>query len=90
MRQRPRTQPEWMRWVEQRLRRHDTRLSAVVPPPVGAAVVWTGSSVPAGWLTADGSAFDAGEYPLLADVLGGSTLPALTGVSGRPWIVRAE
>lgn len=45
--------------------------------PVGAIMMWSAATVPAGWLTCDGSAFSAVTYPALAAVLGGNTLPNL-------------
>lgn len=45
--------------------------------PVGAIMLWSAPTVPAGWLTCDGSAFSAETYPVLAAVLGGSNLPNL-------------
>lgn len=88
---RPQNMPQWMRWVEGRLRRLDARISSRVAVPVGAAVLWTGTGSPPGpWLLANGGTFDGTVYPDLQVVLGGTTLPTLTAVSGRNWYVRAE
>lgn len=83
--------PAWMRGVEAALRALDVWRQDQVSVPVGGAVVWTSTrAVPAGWLTANGGTFDAAVYPELQDELGSTTLPNLTAVSGKPWIVRAE
>lgn len=88
---RPRNAPEWMRWVEARLRRLDARIDGRTPVPIGGAVLWpAGGAAPGGWLTANGGTFDGTEYPDLADRLGSTTLPNLTPVSGSNWILRAE
>lgn len=83
--------PGWMRGVEAALRNLDLWRQDQVSVPVGGAVVWTpGGTPPAGWLPADGSTFDAAVYPELQDELGSTTLPTLTAVSGKTWIIRAE
>ncbi|WP_372733616.1 phage tail protein [Nocardioides sp.] len=48
--------------------------------PVGELTNWIGDEAdcPAGWLICDGSSFDAGTYPKLAALLGGTTLPNFT------------
>ena len=40
--------------------------------PVGAVMMWLGSSAPAGWLMLRGGSFDTGKYPKLHQVLGES------------------
>lgn len=47
--------------------------------PTGAIVAYGGSAPPVGWLLCDGSEFSEEEYPNLAAVLGGTTLPDLRG-----------
>lgn len=87
----PITMPDWMRGVETALRVLDTWRQDQVSVPVGGAVLWTSPrAVPAGWLTANGGTFDADVYPELQDEYGSTTLPNLTAVSGKSWIVRAE
>lgn len=48
--------------------------------PVGEVTQWFGDKAdcPAGWLVLDGSAFDGSQYPELAALLGGTTLPNAT------------
>ncbi len=41
------------------------------------------STIPDGWLKADGSSFSAATYPELADALGGTTLPNLPTAGQR-------
>ena len=41
--------------------------------------MWYTASAPTGWLICDGATFDAGTYPALNTLLGGNTLPDLTG-----------
>jgi hypothetical protein len=87
----PRDPAAWMRWAERKFRVLDRYRADATLVPVGGAVLWTGTGTPpAAWLTADGSTFAADEYPELEDALGGATLPTLTAVSGRTWIIRAE
>lgn len=43
--------------------------------PIGSAVDYFGASLPGGYLWADGSSFSAATYPVLAAVLGSTTLP---------------
>ena len=45
--------------------------------PIGGILQWPTATPPSGWLACDGSAFSAVTYPLLAAVLGGTTLPDL-------------
>lgn len=46
--------------------------------PLGAVQdVYTGATIPEGWLECDGSRFDTTVYPELALLLGGNTLPLL-------------
>ena len=55
--------------------------------PVGTLRMVAGANPPPGYLVCDGSTFDGGKYPRLADYLGGTTLPdyrdrALVGAGG--------
>jgi microcystin-dependent protein len=43
--------------------------------PVGSITMWATATAPTGWLKLDGSTFDANTYPVLAAVLGTTTLP---------------
>jgi hypothetical protein len=87
----PLDMPAWMRRVEDRLRALDGWRADQASVPVGGAVLWVvGGTPPNGWLVADGGTFDADTYPALQDELGTTTLPTLTAVSGRSWIIRAE
>ncbi|MBL4784191.1 MAG: tail fiber protein [Cohaesibacteraceae bacterium] len=57
---------------------------ADIPPaaagiPVGTILAFAGSTPPTGFLRCDGNVFDAGTYPELNTVLGGTTLPDLRG-----------
>ena len=45
--------------------------------PVGAVIMWAGSSLPTGWLKLDGSTYSSTTYPLLYAILGSTTLPDL-------------
>ena len=51
----------------------------VVQCPIGAAVIWFTSTIPSGFLIADGSTFSSATYPALYAVLGTTTLPDLRG-----------
>lgn len=86
---RPRDFRQWMRWVERRMAEHDWRIAGngTGAVPIGTVTRWGGSTPPGGWLTCDGSTFSSTTYPILADVLGGTTLPTLTGTPG--YIIKA-
>jgi microcystin-dependent protein len=45
--------------------------------PVGGIIQWPTATAPTGFLACDGSGFSSATYPLLAAVLGGTTLPDL-------------
>lgn len=47
--------------------------------PAGAIQGYWGTSVPIGWLVCNGAAFSGTTYPVLAALLGGTTLPDLRG-----------
>ena len=49
----------------------------VVAP--GMIAAWEGQRAPDGWLLLDGSGFNRADYPILADRLGGTTLPDASG-----------
>lgn len=53
--------------------------------PVGAEIMWSNSTVPAGWFEQDGSTFNGTLYPKLAAHLGGTTLPDMRGEFARGW-----
>jgi microcystin-dependent protein len=61
----------------------DARLRALetgaVGTPVGTVVAYYGTVSPTGWLLCNGATFSATTYPLLAALLGGTTLPNLKG-----------
>lgn len=87
----PRSMPEWMRWVETRLRRLDQDTQALTEVPLAGAILWPpGGDPPDGFLVADGSTFDGTDYPELRDELGGTTLPSLGTVAGAHWVIRAD
>lgn len=46
---------------------------------VGMITQWAGSTPPAGALECNGATFSATRYPALAAVLGGTTLPTISG-----------
>src|SRR5262245_45891851 len=51
-----------------------------IPPntsPTGAIMAFYGTTAPSGWLICDGSSFSSSNYPALATLLGGTTLPDL-------------
>lgn len=69
--------------------------------PIGSIVLWAGSTVPAGYLTCDGSSVAVTDYPKLYLAIGTSyggsgssfTLPLLPSLSSPPgttvpWIIR--
>lgn len=86
----PRSGPAWMRWVETTLARVEKAIRQKNTPPVGAMIVWPGGGTPPpGWLTANGATISSADWPLLADQLGGTTLPNPAAVSGHGWIIRA-
>ena len=43
--------------------------------PVGSVMEYIGPDAPVGWLLCDGATIDAADYPALAALLGGTTLP---------------
>ena len=47
--------------------------------PVGSVVLWASAAAPDGWLLCQGQSFVAADYPQLAAVLGGTTVPDLRG-----------
>jgi hypothetical protein len=47
------------------------------PIPIGSILPFAGLEVPRDYLVCDGGAFDAGTYPVLAQVLGAATTPNL-------------
>ncbi|HGN8998564.1 TPA: phage tail protein [Citrobacter freundii] len=53
--------------------------------PVGIPVPWPLAAAPAGWLKCNGAAFTAAQYPKLAQVYPGLTLPDLRGEFLRGW-----
>ncbi|MGP0677342.1 phage tail-collar fiber domain-containing protein [Citrobacter freundii] len=53
--------------------------------PVGIPVPWPLAAAPAGWLKCNGAAFTAAQYPKLAQVYHGLTLPDLRGEFLRGW-----
>lgn len=57
--------------------------------PVGGSQLVIGD-VPPDYLEADGSMFDADQYPALAYTLGGNTLPNWTAPSGGTYAIRAR
>lgn len=71
---RPRSMPEWMRWVESRLRVLDRATFTLATVPVGGLVAWAGGpgtdGIPPGWLAADGATFSSDDYPNLAAQVG--------------------
>lgn len=58
-------------------------------PPIGSALLFVGDT-PANYLDADGATFDADLYPVLAEALGGNTLPNWTAPSGGKYAVKAR
>lgn len=81
----------WMDDTKRRLRRVETAVRQVAAVPVGGLILYDGAGVPdAGWLLANGGAFSDADYPLLADVLGGTNTPNIAGVGGAHYIIRAR
>lgn len=53
--------------------------------PVGVPVPWPSANPPTGWLTCNGDAFSAADYPLLAKAYPSLRLPDLRGEFIRGW-----
>ncbi|MBW1216557.1 tail fiber protein, partial [Pantoea allii] len=53
--------------------------------PVGVPVPWPSEVPPSGWLTCNGDAFSAADYPLLAKAYPSLRLPDLRGEFIRGW-----
>jgi len=53
--------------------------------PVGVPVPWPSANPPVGWLTCNGDAFSATDYPLLAKAYPSLKLPDLRGEFIRGW-----
>ncbi|WP_226376759.1 phage tail protein [Pantoea stewartii] len=53
--------------------------------PVGVPVPWPSEVPPSGWLTCNGDAFSAADYPLLAKAYPSLKLPDLRGEFIRGW-----
>lgn len=56
--------------------------------PIGAIIVYTGSTIPKGWLLCDGSTYSAATYPALSAVIGttfgaGPNLPTISNLGGN-------
>jgi hypothetical protein len=56
--------------------------------PVGAIIVFTGATIPKGWLLCDGAAYSSLSYPVLASVIGtafgaGPNLPNISNLGGN-------
>lgn len=87
---RPRSQPQWMRAIEDDVRRLRASLANNVPTPIGAMLPLAGGATPPpGWLLANGSTFSATDYPFLAAQLGSTTLPNPGALGSAAYIIRA-
>lgn len=56
--------------------------------PIGGIIVYTGATVPKGWLLCDGSTYNSLSYPALASVIGttfgaGPNLPNIANLGGN-------
>lgn len=56
-----------------------------IETPIGAVLMWPGSTAPAGWFECNGQAFSLVTYPGLAAVYPSGTLPDLRGEFIRGW-----
>lgn len=88
---RPQNMPAWMADIARRVARLEAKTRANTTPPVGSVILWTPAGVPdSNWLLTTGGSFSSSTYPVLADLLGGTTLPNLTNPSGAHYIIRAR
>lgn len=67
---------EWAEEIQRQLIQLELELSQT-SGTVGMIAEFDRSALPSGWLEADGSTFDEAGFPVLAQILGGSTLPNL-------------
>jgi hypothetical protein len=62
----------WRRAVESFLQQLDNRLASIGASAAGQVVGWPNTTIPAGWLRADGTVVAIDDHPDLYDVVGTS------------------